>query len=144
MPTGADRPVYAEVIEELRLALLGTDVPLEVRECALRLVQRVEKCLLVVPVVAGALGASEVRFGFHSSDLLLDLLAAVRAREWPRVMVLERHEITSNEQVVLLRIETVLRSSGLIYWREPRGVVRELAQEVLREISPYLSRPNSK
>ena len=85
----------AATIRELEGLHLGADVPPEAVECARRLVERPLKLLRVVPQVGAAPRTAEPNIKLEPSDLFECLVAAARAGDWRRFMVLEHGDSPS-------------------------------------------------
>ena len=88
---------FVDVLEELRLLLLRPATPVEVRSSALRVIERIEECLWVVPQVEVAGVALEPPVSLQPSDFFLHYVAAVRALDWPKVAILEHERLRRRE-----------------------------------------------
>lgn len=84
---------FGDSVRELRSLLVDLDAPIEVVDCTLRILQQVDKCLRVVPEIGPTAGALEPPICLQPSDFFLRLIAAVRALDWPKVLILE-HEVS--------------------------------------------------
>lgn len=84
---GTDSP-FGRALDELADLLIKAQAPTEVRACALDLVNGGTKMFRIVAKPDPALRAGYSRLVPEASDLLMELLAAARASDWQRFMVL--------------------------------------------------------
>jgi hypothetical protein len=82
---------YNDLMFELGRRIRAQEVPREVIEAAARLAEHPEKLLYLVPEMDAApgTGTPDLAPGLHPSDLLIELVAAARAAQWERFIVLE-------------------------------------------------------
>jgi hypothetical protein len=79
---------FAEILDELTSLLLLPETPLEAIEGARDALNCIKKCLVFVPQLACTSVADDFAPLLQSSDLFVEFVAAVRARNWPKVSVL--------------------------------------------------------
>ena len=79
---------FEETMRELGNLLSANDCPGEVVDAASGLLQSPDKLFWFVPKGDLAIRAPNLGAGLQPSDLLLELVQAVRALEWPKVLVL--------------------------------------------------------
>jgi len=91
-----DAPLLA-TYAELRGLLAADHVPEGVKLAALRLGECQKKLFCFVGTPNPALGAVDLSPGLHPSDLLCELIQALRALDWPRFIVLV-HDALSGSQ----------------------------------------------
>ena len=80
---------FAHRLHELKDLLLGSHVPREAIKSALRLIECPSKIVRIVPQVGSAPPATESSISLEPSDFLDGLVAAARAGDWDRFIVLE-------------------------------------------------------
>jgi hypothetical protein len=83
------KPSFPEALNELTGLLLLPDTPVEAVECAQRVVDQFQGCVVVVFEPCGASVADNWTPRLQSSDFFPEFVAAVRARDWQQVVVLE-------------------------------------------------------
>ena len=79
---------FNEKLAELGNYLASEDCPLEVVEAAARLTEHPQELFWFVPPHNLAIRAPNLAPGLQPSDLLLEMVLAARAREWPKVLIL--------------------------------------------------------
>jgi hypothetical protein len=79
---------FVEAVNELRGLLSASEVPREVVNRALRLVERMHKCLVVVPQSDITPATMQPSVRPKPSDVFVRVLAAARASDWPLILVL--------------------------------------------------------
>jgi len=92
-------PTYVAAVEELGVLVRLPDTPRDAAEGALRFLKRVEKCLYVVPQMSPAAVTGDPDTMLQVSDLFLRYLTAFRARDWPKVSVIEHEAATSPPEI---------------------------------------------
>lgn len=85
--TAGDRP-YREKATELLELLEADHVPPRIKEAVPRLSEFHDKLFVMVCEPSVALRADYLRPGIYPSNLLCELVEAIRALEWPMVMAL--------------------------------------------------------
>jgi hypothetical protein len=76
-------------IEELSLLMEQPGVPCAAIDCFLQLFEFPQKFICLKYHRAPAPGTNKGRLVFEATDLLTDFVAAVRARDWPRIGIIE-------------------------------------------------------
>lgn len=91
-----ERPSFVAVFGELRLLLSqeAAVAPRDVLDGFLGIFDNPGKCVVTKCQVASALGACDADRMFQPTDLFLEYIAAFRARDWPKVRVVQ-HDIRS-------------------------------------------------
>lgn len=79
---------FIEKLEELRLLLQSDHIPPRVKSACLCLSKDQKKLFAWVPEIDGTSGTPALLPGLHASDFLCELLKALRALDWPQVIVL--------------------------------------------------------
>lgn len=87
-------PVAEVLLRELRILLQRPETPLEIIEAAIHVADSPSRCLRVIFQPTGAPAADHWTPVVKGSNLLIELVAAIRARDWQKVVVLE-HNIRS-------------------------------------------------
>lgn len=77
---------FTDAVEELKSLLVGA--PVEARNAAIRFVKRPAQSRVMVPEVYPAPRTRDPSRLLQASDLFLELLAAARAADWQRVIVI--------------------------------------------------------
>lgn len=83
-----ENPDFLEKLGELRRLLQTHHVPSRVKDACLCLSERQKELFVWVAEVGPALGASRRPSGLYATDLLSELIEAIRALDWPKVVVL--------------------------------------------------------
>lgn len=81
-------------MRELSSIIGGANTPRAIRKNFLRIVDGPNKFITIEPHPQPAIGADHYSLRLQASDLLMGLLAAARARDWEKVMVLQHEALT--------------------------------------------------
>lgn len=88
--------LFREAADELEALLLRPDVPDEARAHAVHLFESPSKVFRIVAEIDRALGAPHARLRPHASDALLEMIAAARAGDWERFIVIDHRLFPSS------------------------------------------------
>jgi hypothetical protein len=94
---GAERAPCAsflDAVSEIEALVSEPGIPRDCINSFPKILNRLDKCLVVEPVIVSAPGVSNVDRMLQPSDLFLRFLTAFRAKDWPLVSIIE-HEATS-------------------------------------------------
>jgi hypothetical protein len=85
---------FVDAVDQVKILMSEPGVPHNYIDCLPKILNRLDKCLVVEPVIVSADGTSNVNRMLQPSDLLLSFMAAFRTKDWPLVGVIE-HQLTS-------------------------------------------------
>jgi hypothetical protein len=95
MDSPIDKPAsFLTAVEELIFSFSEPGVDSRRVDGFFQLFNGLGKCVVVKPELAPASSTDDANRMLQPSDLFLSYLAAVRARDWPRVSIIE-HELRS-------------------------------------------------